>query len=187
MAASNRRRGQVARRIRAALQRASCCRLPSCIIFVAEMFWVWHSAVRVHPRRRALRFHALLAWPTAATSAPTCRRHVPGNIDLDQFQTGAAPRSTCCTSHATPLPASCCPSRATARLQRRPASPTQSASASPTTNSAASSASCGYRPSSCRRSPPSMPMESAGCDPNRKRVSHEHYPGDCCVYVHLSF
>lgn len=59
------------------------------IIFVSEMFWVWHSAVEY--TRDGARYAATHCWQAdGANVSQYMTTHVPRMIDMDQFQSGAA-------------------------------------------------------------------------------------------------
>ncbi|MFB3826691.1 MAG: TadE/TadG family type IV pilus assembly protein [Bryobacteraceae bacterium] len=59
------------------------------IIFVGEMFWVWHSVVDY--TRDGARYAATHCWQSDAANVQTyMTTHVPRMIDMDQFQGGAA-------------------------------------------------------------------------------------------------
>ena len=59
------------------------------IIFVAEMLWVWHSVVDF--TRDGARYAATHCWTAGAQNVTTyMRSHVPRMIDMDQFQQGQA-------------------------------------------------------------------------------------------------
>ena len=58
-------------------------------IFVAEMLWVWHSAIDF--TRDGARYAATHCWQADGSNVLTyMQTHVPRMIDMDQFQTGAA-------------------------------------------------------------------------------------------------
>jgi hypothetical protein len=59
------------------------------IIFVGEIFWVWHSAVDF--TRDGARYAATHCWQADGGNVTNYMiTHVPRMIDMDQFQTGAA-------------------------------------------------------------------------------------------------
>ncbi len=58
-------------------------------IFVAEMLWVWHSAVEF--TRDGARYAATHCWQSDTSNVLAyMESHVPRMIDMDQFQNGAA-------------------------------------------------------------------------------------------------
>lgn len=58
------------------------------IIFVAEMFWIWHSVVDF--TREGARYAATHCWQADTTNVMNyMTTHVPRMIDMDQFQSGA--------------------------------------------------------------------------------------------------
>lgn len=58
-------------------------------IFVAEMLWVWHSAMEL--TRDGARYAATHCWQADGTNVTNyMQTHVPRTIDMDQFQNGAA-------------------------------------------------------------------------------------------------
>jgi hypothetical protein len=58
-------------------------------IFVAEMLWVWHSALEF--TREGARYAATHCWQSDASNVTAyMQSHVPRTIDMDQFQSGAA-------------------------------------------------------------------------------------------------
>ncbi|MGH9721482.1 MAG: TadE family protein [Bryobacteraceae bacterium] len=59
------------------------------IIFAAEMLWVWHSVVDF--TRDGARYASTHCWQSGADNVLNyMRTHVPRMIDMDQFQGGAA-------------------------------------------------------------------------------------------------
>ena len=57
------------------------------IIYVAQMYWVWHSASEF--TREGARYAATHCWePDGQNVLTYMQSHVPVNIDLNQFQTG---------------------------------------------------------------------------------------------------
>jgi Flp pilus assembly pilin Flp len=59
------------------------------IIFVAEMLWVWHSVVDF--TRDGALYAATHCWSAGGQNVATyMRTHVPRMIDMDQFQQGPA-------------------------------------------------------------------------------------------------
>jgi hypothetical protein len=59
------------------------------IIFVAEMLWVWHSAVDY--TRDGAKYAATHCWQDGGSNViQYMRTHVPRMIDMDQFQQGQA-------------------------------------------------------------------------------------------------
>ena len=57
------------------------------IIFVAEMFWVWHSVVDF--TRDGARYAATHCWQADGGNVTNyMTTHVPRMIDMDQFQAG---------------------------------------------------------------------------------------------------
>jgi Flp pilus assembly protein TadG len=59
------------------------------IVYVAEMYWVWHSMVEF--TREGARYAATHCWQADSQNVVTyMQSHVPVNIDLNQFQTGGA-------------------------------------------------------------------------------------------------
>lgn len=58
-------------------------------IFVAQMLWVWHSAIEF--TRGGARYAATHCWQADAGNVTGyMQSHVPRMIDMDQFQSGAA-------------------------------------------------------------------------------------------------
>jgi hypothetical protein len=59
------------------------------LIFVAEMFWVWHSVTDF--TRDGARYAATHCWYAGGTNVLTyMQTHVPRMIDMDQFMSNAA-------------------------------------------------------------------------------------------------
>ncbi|MEO7651617.1 MAG: TadE family protein [Bryobacteraceae bacterium] len=59
------------------------------VIFVAEMLWVWHSAVDF--TREGAKYATTHCWQSGGSNVLTyMRSHVPRMIDMDQFQQGQA-------------------------------------------------------------------------------------------------
>jgi hypothetical protein len=59
------------------------------IVFVAQMYWVWHSAAEF--TRQGARYATTHCWqPDGQNVLTWMQSHVPVNIDLSQFQTGGA-------------------------------------------------------------------------------------------------
>lgn len=59
------------------------------IVYVAEMYWVWHSASEF--TREGARYAATHCWqPDGQNVVNYMQTHVPVNIDLSQFQTGGS-------------------------------------------------------------------------------------------------
>ncbi|MBI1788888.1 MAG: pilus assembly protein [Acidobacteria bacterium] len=59
------------------------------LIFTSEMLWIWHSAVEF--TRDGARYAATHCWQPGADNVLTyMRTHVPRMMDMDQFQSGAA-------------------------------------------------------------------------------------------------
>lgn len=58
-------------------------------IFVAEMLWVWHSAIEL--TRDGARYASTHCWQSDGANVTNyMQTHVPRMIDMDQFQSGAA-------------------------------------------------------------------------------------------------
>lgn len=59
------------------------------VVFASEMFWVWHSVVDF--TRDGARYAASHCWQAGADNVlGYMRTHVPRMIDMDQFQSGSA-------------------------------------------------------------------------------------------------
>lgn len=59
------------------------------VVFASEMFWVWHSVVDF--TRDGARYAASHCWQSGADNVlGYMRTHVPRMIDMDQFQSGSA-------------------------------------------------------------------------------------------------
>lgn len=59
------------------------------IVFTAEMLWVWHSVVEL--TRDGARYAVTHCWqPGASNVQQYIRTHVPRTVDMDQFQSGQA-------------------------------------------------------------------------------------------------
>ena len=104
MAASNpkqrlsRRAGQTAVEF-ALLYSAVVIPLTFGIVYVAQMYWVWHSAAEF--TRQGAHYAATHCWQGGGDNVLTyMRTHVPVNMDQDQFTSGSTdpaaklPRST---------------------------------------------------------------------------------------------
>lgn len=82
----NRRSGQAAIEF-ALLYSAIILPLTFGIVYVAEMYWVWHSAVEL--TREGARYAATHCWQADGQNVMTyMQTHVPVNIDVAQFRTG---------------------------------------------------------------------------------------------------
>jgi hypothetical protein len=59
------------------------------LIFTAELLWVWHSVVEF--TREGARYAATHCWQASADNVLSyMRSHIPGTIDMDQFRDGPA-------------------------------------------------------------------------------------------------
>ena len=59
------------------------------IVYVAEMYWVWHSAVEF--TREGARYAATHCWQADTQNVITyMQSHVPVNIDASQFRSGGS-------------------------------------------------------------------------------------------------
>lgn len=59
------------------------------VVFASEMFWVWHSVIDF--TRDGARYAASHCWQSGADNVlGYMRTHVPRMIDMDQFQSGSA-------------------------------------------------------------------------------------------------
>src|SRR5262249_37079490 len=59
------------------------------IVYVSEMYWVWHSAAEF--TREGARYAATHCWQTDTTNVMNyMQSHVPVNIDASQFRPGGS-------------------------------------------------------------------------------------------------
>ena len=87
-ARKNRRAGQAAIEF-AILYSAIILPLTFGIVYVAEMYWVWHSMVEF--TREGSRYAATHCWMGDTQNVMSyMQSHVPVNIDVDQFRTGGS-------------------------------------------------------------------------------------------------
>ena len=85
---NNRRSGQAAIEF-ALLYTAVIVPLTFGIVYVAEMYWVWHSAVEF--TREGARYATTHCWQADGQNVMTyMQSHVPVNIDVSQFRTGGS-------------------------------------------------------------------------------------------------
>lgn len=83
---TDRRRGQAAIEF-ALLYSAVILPLTFGIVYVAEMYWVWHSAAEF--TREGARYAATHCWQADGQNVMTyMQRHVPVNIDAAEFRQG---------------------------------------------------------------------------------------------------
>jgi hypothetical protein len=88
MAVRKRRSGQAAIEF-ALLYSAVILPLTFGIVYVAEMYWVWHSAVEF--TREGARYAATHCWQADTQNVVTyMQNHVPVNIDASEFRPGGS-------------------------------------------------------------------------------------------------
>lgn len=135
------------------------------VVFVAQMYWVWHSAAEF--TRQGARYATTHCWqPDGQNVLTWMQSHVPVNIDLSQFQTGGAAQINIQYFQRDP---------ATGQLLPFSCDGTCSSTCIPDTVSISLSnyefrrfvSVVGLAPIVMPGFPVSMPMQGAGCDPEQ--------------------
>lgn len=73
------------------------------VVFVSEMYWVWHSMVEF--TRDGARYASTHCWESGGQNVLSfMQTHVPRTIDQNQFQSGEPRKSPSNTSSATRTP-----------------------------------------------------------------------------------